>query len=85
MEVKEREFKNNLFKHSEKELVERLKSFRSISETESVKAEMIRRLIMVIKEFNENSSKYSKVIIALTIVLGILALIQIGLMFFRLI
>ena len=66
MEKTGAEFKKSLFKSSDEELVERLKSLRPISETESIKTEMTRRLIIVIKEFNKNSSKQTKKMINLT-------------------
>ncbi len=59
-----------------KELVHSLKSLRPISQTESTKAEITRRLIDEISEFNFKSSKQTRWIIGLTIVLGAIALIQ---------
>lgn len=66
---------------SNKELVHRLKTLRPISETESIKAEITRRLIDEISEFNNKSSKYSKRIMWLTIALGIIAMVQLILLF----
>lgn len=80
----EREFKKNIFNHSNKELVERLKSLRPISETESVKIEMTRRLIISIDNFNKSSSNQTRKMIKLTywiigftVLLGFIAIIQI--------
>jgi len=64
-----------------KELLHMLKGIPPMSEQERIKAEMTRRLIDEIGNFSKESSKYSKVIIWLTIALGILAMIQIILLF----
>lgn len=83
-ELAEREFKKKIFEHNNKELIERLKSLRSISEIECIQAEMTRRLIISIGKFNDTSSiqtnkviKLTWWIVILTILLGIIALIQI--------
>ena len=70
-----------------KELIHRLKTLRPISETESIKAEITRRLIDGIAEFNDNSSQQSKRIIkltewiiGLTFAMAFFALVNIGLL-----
>jgi len=75
---------------SNKELVHRLKILRPISETESIKAEITRRLIDEISEFNKKSFKQSKMmigltkwIVVLTIVMAFIGLIQIITLFIR--
>jgi hypothetical protein len=60
-----------------KELMHMLKGIPRQSEQERIKAEMTRRLIDEIAEFNKKSSKHSKIIMWLTIALGILAVIQV--------
>jgi len=47
---------------------------------EKLNMEMTRRLIKEIRRFNKISSRYSKIIIWLTIVLGIFAIIQISIL-----
>jgi hypothetical protein len=68
---------------SNKELVHRMGNIMSIKETDKIKVEMDRRLIEAIKRFNEKSSKQTKWIIRLTIVLGIIALVQLVAFFFK--
>jgi len=66
---------------SNKELIYRLKGVPPMSEQERIKAELTRRLIDEIDNFNKVSQKYSKKIIGLTIALGIIAVIQLVLLF----
>ena len=83
-ELTDSEFKKKIFEYTNKELIERLKFLRTISETACISTEMTRRLIISIQKFNDNSSiqtnkiiKLTWGIVFLTIILGIITLIQI--------
>jgi len=69
---------------SNKELMHRLKGIPAQSEQERIKAEMTRRLIDEIAEFSKSASqqtekmiKLTQAIVWLTVILGILALMQV--------
>lgn len=66
-----------LFKMDDKALIRFAHRTRNNLIMDTVAPEMTRRLIVSIKNFNEKSSKYSRWIIGLTIVLGTLVVIQI--------
>lgn len=63
---------NEIIKKTDEEIVEFLTTSPGHSHEISAQAEMMRRLIMAIKDFNKKSSCYTKVLIVLTIIIAIL-------------
>ncbi len=74
-------FKTGYENISNKELIHNLNTHSGTTAQDIIKAELTRRLIEGIDNFNRASSKYSKLIIWLTIALGIIAIIQLVLLF----
>ncbi len=74
-------FKTGYETNSNKELIHKLNIHPETTPQEIIKAELTRRLIDEIDNFNGTSSKYSKVIIGLTIALGIIAILQLVILF----
>lgn len=70
-------FKTGFETRSNKELVHIHKTTDNEYGRQDISLEMNRRLIDEIQEFNKKSSKHTKWIIWLTMILGLLALIQI--------
>ena len=77
MENKLKEGDTPLFDLDDKELIRFAHKTKNQLISDTVAPEMMRRLKKSIDTFNEKSSKYSRIIIGLTIILGILAFIQI--------
>jgi len=84
MEKKLKEGDTPLFDLGDKELIRFAHQTKNHYVSDTVAPEMMRRMKIAIEEFNENSSKQSKVMIGLTrwimgltVVMGILALLQI--------
>ena len=84
MKKKLKEGDTPLFDLDDKELISFAYRMKNQLVMDTVAPEMMRRLKVSIDLFNKKSSKYSKIIIGLTIVLGVLALIQIVILLQRL-
>jgi hypothetical protein len=70
---------------SDEQLVEFVKEHANRFMSDAVPIEMMRRLKNSIIEFNKESSKHSQRIFLLTIVMGIIALLQLGLLIYQII
>ena len=81
MEKNLKEGETPLFNLDDKELIRFAHKTKNNLIMDTVAPEMTRRLIIAIKEFNYNSSKQTKWIICLTIGLGVIALLQLILLF----
>ncbi len=77
----EEHFKEKYLKCSERDLVIRHIGTNNSREREDISIDIDRRLIKEIKKFNKQSSGQTSQIIFLTVVLGVIALLQLILLF----